>query len=126
MADEVAEPPITHATLVIKTPTSNADAGGDVFRMSVPLAGTVRQIKEQLMREHPEHPPPPTQRLIFAGRLLQDSTPTSEVLRQVSARVPLFHPQMRGASPSLVHWVQHVHARPRSHPARFRLPRVCV
>ena len=57
-----------HVNLVVKTPAAHEAP----FRFSVPLDGTVRDIKEALTREHPEHPPAADQRLIFAGRLLLD------------------------------------------------------
>ena len=66
--------------LVIKTPSSESEAP---LRLSVSLDGTIRDIKEHLRQQHPEHPPPSDQRLIFAGKLLTDSLRTADVLRQV-------------------------------------------
>ena len=68
--------------LLIKSPSS-ASAPETPLRLTVPIEGTVRDIKQALTDAHPEHPQVHEQRLIFAGRLLQDSAPTSEVLRQV-------------------------------------------
>ena len=73
----------TRVQLIIKSPSNSLET--DALRLTVPLEGTVRTIKEALQQAHPEHPPPSTQRLIFAGRLLQDATPTADVLRQVRA-----------------------------------------
>ena len=84
MAD-VTPPRPTHVELVVKSP-SITDAAD--LRLSVPLRGTVRLIKEALQQAHPEHPAPSTQRLIFAGRLLQDNTQTADVLRQVPRHAP--------------------------------------
>lgn len=79
---EDAQP--SHVDLIIKTPSSLEQH--DV-RLTVPLDGTVGEIKAQICLAHPDKPAPATQRLIFAGRLLQDATSTAEVLRQVRARV---------------------------------------
>jgi hypothetical protein len=76
------QPPPTTVDLVIKD--SYQLAAGDL-RLTVPLAGTVRQIKAMISQAHPDQPAPATQRLIFAGRLLQDATSTAEVLRQARA-----------------------------------------
>ena len=67
--------------LVIKSPSSETEAP---LRLSVSLDGTIRDIKERLRQQHPDHPPPADQRLIFAGKLLADSSRTADVLRQVS------------------------------------------
>ena len=66
--------------LIIKSPSSEMDAP---LRLSVSLHGTVGDIKECLMKQHPEHPHPSEQRLIFAGKLLADHFITADVLRQV-------------------------------------------
>ena len=73
-----ADQPPTHATIVVKSPSNSHADSGDALRLEVPLSGTVRDIKEQLMRMHPDSPPCSTQRLIFAGRLLQDGTSTAD------------------------------------------------
>ena len=80
MAEAAGRP--ERVSLIIKSPSI---AESDSLRLQVPLNGTVRQIKEALQQQHPEHPAPSTQRLIFAGRLLQDSSNTADVLRQVRA-----------------------------------------
>ena len=69
-----------HVDLVIKEPSSATETP---LRLSVPLDGTVRDIKVHLSRAHPEHPCPSDQRLIFAGKLLTDSSRTADVLKQV-------------------------------------------
>lgn len=67
--------------LIIKSPSKlETDAP---LRLEVPLEGTIRDIKEALLQNHPEHPLPSEQRLIFAGRLLIDGAQTADVLRQV-------------------------------------------
>ena len=68
--------------LIIKSPSRLEQE--QPLRLSVPLEGTVKDIKEALSRSHPEHPLPSEQRLIFAGRLLVDGAQTADVLRQVS------------------------------------------
>jgi hypothetical protein len=67
--------------LIIKSPSRLEQE--QPLRLSVPLEGTVRDIKEALSQTHPEHPLPSDQRLIFAGRLLVDGAQTADVLRQV-------------------------------------------
>jgi hypothetical protein len=71
-------------TLVIKSP-HHEDAP---LRFNISLEGTVRDIKERLSQHHPEHPHPKDQRLIFAGKLLTDSSRTVDVLKQVRERAP--------------------------------------
>ena len=77
-------PAIVHmpnVELIIKSPSRLEQE--QPLRLSVPLEGTVRDIKEALSQTHPEHPLPSDQRLIFAGRLLVDGAQTADVLRQV-------------------------------------------
>ena len=88
--------------LIIKMPSTD----GDPLRLSLPLDGTtVHDIKTSLTREHPEHPLPRDQRLIFAGRLLPDSAAAADVLRQVrapvvAARTPLYFSTSLCAQPT--------------------------
>lgn len=66
-------------TLVIRSPADDVD-----FSLRVPLHGsTVASLKERLAAEHPEHPAPDQQRLIFAGQLLRDDARAIDVLKQV-------------------------------------------
>jgi len=89
MCTPPASAPAHHVDLVIKTPSSESEAP---LRLSVSLDGTVRDIKERLRQQHPEHPPPSDQRLIFAGKLLADSLRTADVLRQRDVNEPqTFH-----------------------------------
>ena len=71
----------SHVALVIKSPTSEAEAP---LRLSVSLDGTVGDIKERLTETHPDHPPPKDQRLIFAGKILTDNSRTADILKQVN------------------------------------------
>ena len=69
--------------LVVKTPSSTEQD----FRLELTLAGTrVRDVKRLLQEQHPEHPEPESQRLIFAGKLLTDDALTSDVLKQARRR----------------------------------------
>ena len=77
LADSAAEQ-VSGADLVIRSPSLRAGAD---FRCRVPLHATVNDIKLQLCREHPEHPQPAEQRLIFAGKLLSDEKIAADVLR---------------------------------------------
>ena len=81
-------------TLVIKSP-HHEDAP---LRFNISLEGTVRDIKERLSQHHPEHPHPKDQRLIFAGKLLTDSSRTVDVLKQVRARAPHAATACQGAA----------------------------
>ena len=75
--------------LVIKSPSSATE---EPLRLTVPVAGTVADIKRVLTTAHPEHPEVHEQRLIFAGRLLENGSKTSEVLRQRDLSEPqTFH-----------------------------------
>ena len=78
-------------TLVIKSP-HHEDAP---LRFNISLEGTVRDIKERLSQHHPEHPHPKDQRLIFAGKLLTDSSRTVDVLKQVRERATCCHRLLR-------------------------------
>jgi hypothetical protein len=81
--------------LVIKTPSMTETP----LHLSIPLEGTVRDIKAALTAAHPEHPDIAEQRLIFAGRLLQDSAQTRDVLRQQDISEPqTFHLMLRGGA----------------------------
>ena len=73
--------------VVVKTPSSTEQD----FRLEVSLAGTkVRDVKLLLQEQHPEHPAPDTQRLIFAGKLLTDDAPLdSDVLKQARRHTSL-------------------------------------
>ena len=84
-------------TLVVRSPTARESD----FQMRVPLGSTVRSIKSKLCEEHPDHPPPEEQRLIFAGQLLKDEANTNDVLRQV-----LTLPATPPASPPPPPWQQ--------------------
>eukprot|EP00967_Tisochrysis_lutea_P051152 scaffold63079_cov26-Tisochrysis_lutea.AAC.1 len=71
-------------TLVIRSPSTADDVD---FRLRVPLAtSTIGSLKARLAAEHPDHPPPSEQRLIFAGQLLRDDAKAIDLLRQVSPR----------------------------------------
>ena len=90
MTDDEPLPRPTHATIIFREPgSSNESSPESALRLVVPLTGgKVSDIKAMLQRIHPDKPAPATQRLIFAGRLLQDATPIADVLRQVSRLEP--------------------------------------
>ena len=65
--------------LTIKNPSSRDD-----FSLEISLHGTtVKEIKQRLSQEYPSQPPVTQQKLIFYGRLLQDSDPLSQVFASV-------------------------------------------
>ncbi|KAL6045578.1 Homocysteine-responsive endoplasmic reticulum-resident ubiquitin-like domain member 1 protein [Balamuthia mandrillaris] len=61
--------------LIIKSPVRRED-----FPLVFPLDQTVGQLKGRLAEEYPGRPGPASQKLIFAGRLLQDSATIQSVL----------------------------------------------
>jgi hypothetical protein len=65
--------------LVIK----NANARIDDFRLEIALSETIRNLKQKLSESYPDNPPMSAQKLIFAGRLLQDDQNLQEILKQV-------------------------------------------
>uniref|UniRef100_V9KLV9 Homocysteine-responsive endoplasmic reticulum-resident ubiquitin-like domain member 1 protein n=1 Tax=Callorhinchus milii TaxID=7868 RepID=V9KLV9_CALMI len=65
-------------TLTIKTPSQRC---GD-HTVWARLSWTVRRLKTQLYREHPNHPTEQEQRLIYFGKLLLDDLLLSEVLQK--------------------------------------------
>ena len=88
MTDDEPLPRPTHATIIFREPgSSNESSPESALRLVVPLTGGKFPIA-MLQRIHPDKPAPATQRLIFAGRLLQDATPIADVLRQVSRLEP--------------------------------------
>lgn len=49
--------------------------------IEAPLDWTVLQVKEDVERDWPEHPRPADQRLIYSGKLLEDTSKLQDVLR---------------------------------------------
>ena len=77
------------ALLVVRSPSLKTESD---FKFRVKLDTTVSDIKAQLSRDHPEHPEPDTQRLIFAGQMLQDTRTAGDVLGQRDLTQPqVFH-----------------------------------
>lgn len=64
--------------IVIKNPTQSTD-----HRLEAPLNSTVGDLKQKLSQQYVNNPAPSSQKLIFAGRLLQDEAILSDILRQV-------------------------------------------
>ena len=54
--------------------------------LSSDLNHSVKDVKLQIEREWESHPKPSDQRLVYAGKLLQDSSILEEVLRLTDAR----------------------------------------
>ncbi len=70
--------------LLIKSPSYNED-----FRLQLTLSATVKELKERIAQDHPSRPPVERQRLIFAGRLLQDTDVLKDILRLVRIYLPI-------------------------------------
>jgi len=87
--DPASASPNSMVTIMIKNPNGSDHD----FCLEVPLADTcVRDVKRLLHEQHPEHPEPSTQRLIFAGKLLVDESLTADVLKQHDVSHPqTFH-----------------------------------
>ena len=58
-------------------------ASSSDFRTTLYLANSVLQVKEQLAREYPGHPPAGRQKLIVAGQLLRDEMVMKDVFAKV-------------------------------------------
>jgi len=67
--------------LNVKSPTSVEDK-----IIEANIEGSVKDVKCQIEKEWPFHPSPKDQRLVYAGKLLEDSSILQEVLRLDDAR----------------------------------------
>ena len=64
--------------LVIKNPAQSAD-----FRCKLSVQARVADLKRMLEVEYANHPAPDHQKIIFAGKLLQDDCILADLLQQV-------------------------------------------
>jgi hypothetical protein len=81
--------------IVIKNPSQSGD-----FRIEMPINNSVLQLKQKLEQSYDSRPPPANQKLIFAGRLLQDDALLSDILRQHDISIPqTFHLVIRPNAP---------------------------
>jgi hypothetical protein len=62
--------------LMIRSAVSNDDK-----KIEATFEWTVLQVKKQIEADWPNHPPPHDQRLVYAGKLLQDGSRLKDVLR---------------------------------------------
>ena len=62
--------------LNIKSPTSDEDKS-----LSTSLEATVKEVKCQIEKEWPSHPSLKDQRLVYAGKMLENHSVLKEVLR---------------------------------------------
>ena len=62
--------------LLIRSAVCNDDK-----RIEATFEWTVLQVKKQIEADWPNHPPPHDQRLVYAGKLLQDGSRLRDVLR---------------------------------------------
>ena len=62
--------------LLIRSAVCNDDK-----KIEATLDWTVLEVKQQIEADVPQHPPPHDQRLVYAGKLLQDASRLREVLR---------------------------------------------
>lgn len=98
-------PPSTAETfnLLVKNPTDRP--GAPQFTVNVDVKSTVRQVKELLSRSYPGSPNVSSQRLIYAGKLLNDSHVLESVMascdRSVQHTVHLVVSSMHRSSASI-------------------------
>jgi len=62
--------------LLIRSALCNGDS-----KIEATLDWTVLQVKQQIEQDWPNHPPPGDQRLVYAGKRLQDPSKLRDVLR---------------------------------------------
>ena len=72
---------MTNIKLNIKSPTSDEDKC-----LSTSLDSTVKDVKCQIEKEWDSHPSPKDQRLVYAGKMLENNSILREVLRLEDAR----------------------------------------
>ena len=81
--------------LLIRSALCNGDR-----KIEATLDWTVMEVKKQLEQDWPNHPPPHDQRLVYAGKLLQDASRLKEVLRREDLPQPfIVHLVCRQHSP---------------------------
>ena len=68
----------------IKLNIKSLDSEDQIMQSS--LQNSVKDVKLQIERECESHPKPSDQRLVYAGKLLQDSSILEDVLRLTDAR----------------------------------------
>jgi hypothetical protein len=66
--------------VLLKTPNIVSDAAGRSYVLSVEPESTVGDLKRRVHLEHPFHPAPEQQRLVYGGRLLQDGECIREIV----------------------------------------------
>ncbi|CAF1350518.1 unnamed protein product [Didymodactylos carnosus] len=66
------------ANLIIRMASNNKHSD---FHISLPLSSTVYELKQNLSLTHPTKPPPKNQRLIYSGKLLEDSTKLDQIFK---------------------------------------------
>jgi len=75
-------------SLVIKNPGNQSID----FRTEIELSKTVGDLKQLIAQQYPNNPAPQAQRLIFSGKLLEDSNVLTDLLKQHDTSFPqTFH-----------------------------------
>ncbi|KAI9483363.1 MAG: hypothetical protein EXX96DRAFT_557936 [Benjaminiella poitrasii] len=78
---------IKEITIHVRSPSLN-----QTLSMKVNLNETILTLKQSIEPIHPYHPPPTSQRIIYSGKLLEDSDILINVLKKVDDNViPTFH-----------------------------------
>ena len=88
--------------LIIRCSNSNGDR-----EICATIEWSVRNVKEQIEKEFPNHPAPKDQRLVYAGKFMQDGAYLKDVLRLEDGQ----------ESPFIVHLVSRQATPPTKRPA---------
>ncbi|KAI8058657.1 uncharacterized protein B0P05DRAFT_559357 [Gilbertella persicaria] len=74
-------------TINIRSPSLN-----DTLVVVINTDSTIANLKESIESVHPQHPLPSNQRIIYNGKLLEDSDTLLNILKKVDKEVhPIFH-----------------------------------
>ncbi|KAF6001095.1 hypothetical protein F1559_002758 [Cyanidiococcus yangmingshanensis] len=77
--------------ILLKTPTMTTEPSGRSHILLIEPECTVAALKQKICLEHPVHPPPEQQRLVYAGRLLRDEERIHQIVG-LSWRLPELFP----------------------------------
>jgi hypothetical protein len=66
----------------VRSPSLN-----ETLAVTITLKSTVLSLKESIKPIHPHHPAAENQRIIYSGKLLQDSELLSDIIKSVSLHI---------------------------------------
>jgi hypothetical protein len=67
----------------VKLVFRSVSGGRPDFPLEFAEGSTIQHVKDELSKKYPGNPSPASQKLIFAGRLLQDEAALSDILKLV-------------------------------------------